>query len=81
MSKADAVRNDGRGSGSVLDLADMGDILTSREARGLLRIGRTKLHELTRQQIIPAYRIGKGKTSSLRYRRSALLEWLYSQKV
>jgi excisionase family DNA binding protein len=55
--------------------------MTSREARELLRIGRTKLHELTRRQMIPAYRIGDGRTSALRYRRSDLLRWLYSQKI
>jgi len=56
-------------------------ILTSREARAFLRIGRTKLHELTRRQVIPAYRIGEGKTSSLRYLRSDLLGWLVRQRV
>ena len=56
-------------------------ILTSREARAFLRIGRTKLHELTRRQIIPAYRIGEGRTSSLRYLRSDLLGWLVRQRV
>ncbi|HET8945739.1 MAG TPA: helix-turn-helix domain-containing protein [Candidatus Polarisedimenticolia bacterium] len=56
-------------------------ILTSREARAYLRIGRTKLHELTRRQVIPAYRIGEGKTSSLRYLRSDLLGWLVRQRV
>jgi len=57
------------------------EILTSREARTLLKIGRTKLHELTRQQSIPAYRVGGGRTSGLRYRKNDLLQWLYSQKV
>lgn len=57
------------------------EVLTSEEARELLKIGKTKLYELTRRQMIPAYRIGTGKTSSLRYRRSDLLEWLYSQRV
>lgn len=52
------------------------EILTSREARELLKIGRTKLWELTTSAIIPAYRIGDGKTSSLRYRKSELLAWL-----
>ena len=56
-------------------------ILTSREARQLLKIGRTKLHELTRRRVIPAYRIGMGKTSSLRYCRKDLLGWLYEQRV
>lgn len=57
------------------------EILTSREAREFLKIGRTKLHELTRKQNIPAFRIGAGRTSGLRYRRGDLLEWLYSQKI
>jgi excisionase family DNA binding protein len=56
-------------------------ILTSREARAFLRIGRTTLHELTRDQRIPAYRIGDGKTSSLRYRMSDLLAWLLGRRV
>lgn len=56
-------------------------ILTSREARLLLKIGKTKLHDLTRRRLIPAYRIGAGKTSGLRYCRSDLLEWLYRQRV
>jgi len=56
-------------------------ILTSREARAFLRIGRTKLHDLTRRQVVPAYRIGEGKTSSLRYLRSDLLGWLVRQRV
>ncbi len=56
-------------------------ILTSREARLLLKIGKTKLHELTRRRLIPAYRIGAGKTSGLRYCRGDLLAWLYRQRV
>lgn len=52
------------------------EILTSREARLLLKIGRTKLWELTRAGKIPAYRVGEGKTSDLRYKRSELLHWL-----
>lgn len=52
------------------------EILTSREARGLLKIGRTKLWELTRAGKIPAYRVGDGRTSDLRYKRSELLRWL-----
>lgn len=56
-------------------------ILTSREARQLLKIGKTKLHELTRRRLIPAYRIGDGRTSGLRYSRRDLLEWLYQHRV
>lgn len=57
------------------------EILTGREARELLKIGRTKLWELTKQNIIPAYRVGTGKTSSLRYKRSELLEWLENNRI
>ncbi len=52
------------------------EILTSQEARGLLKIGRTKLWELTTAASIPAYRLGEGKTSPLRYKKSDLLGWL-----
>ena len=52
------------------------EILTSREACELLKIGRTKLWELTRTSLIPAYRLGSGKRSGLRYKRSELLAWL-----
>jgi excisionase family DNA binding protein len=57
------------------------EILTGREARELLKIGRTKLWELTKKNIIPAYRVGTGKTSSLRYKRSELLEWLENNRI
>jgi len=57
------------------------EILTSREARELLKIGRTKLWELTVQAEIPAYRIGEGKTSSLRYKKSELLTWLEKNRI
>ena len=57
------------------------EILTSREARQLLKIGRTKLWELTREQVFPAYRVGNGKRSSLRYKRSELLAWLEQNRI
>jgi excisionase family DNA binding protein len=57
------------------------EILTSREARLLLKIGRTKLWELTRTGKIPAYRVGEGKTSDLRYKKSELLRWLEANLV
>lgn len=64
-------------------LVDMAqdEILTSRQARELLKIGRTKLWELTKSKVIPAYRVGEGKTSSLRYKRSELLGWLDSNRI
>jgi excisionase family DNA binding protein len=57
------------------------EILTSREARELLKIGRTKLWELTRRQVIPAYRVGNGQRSSLRYKKSELLAWLDHNRI
>ena len=67
---------------SALARADGPDeILTSREARELLKIGRTKLWQLTRKSVIPAYRLGQGKTSGLRYKRSELLTWLDEHRI
>ena len=57
------------------------EILTSKEARDLLKIGRTKLWELTRKNVIPAYRLGTGRTSTLRYKRSELLAWLDQNRI
>jgi len=57
------------------------EILTSREARELLKIGRTKLWQLTRENVIPAYRVGMGKKASLRYKRSELLAWLDQNRI
>ena len=57
------------------------EILTTREALGLLKIGRTKLWELTRSNLIPAYRVGDGKRSDLRYKRSELLSWLDQNRI
>jgi excisionase family DNA binding protein len=57
------------------------EILTSREAQQFLKIGRTKLWELTSKNMIPAYRIGAGRTSSLRYKRSELMAWLDRNRV
>jgi excisionase family DNA binding protein len=57
------------------------EILTSREAQQLLKIGRTKLWELTRTNEIPAHRLGNGKRSELRYKRSELLAWLDRNRI
>ena len=57
------------------------EILTSKEARELLKIGRTKLWELTRRQVIPAYRVGRGSRASLRYKRSELFAWLDRNRI
>jgi excisionase family DNA binding protein len=57
------------------------EILTSEEARRLLKIGRTKLWDLTKKSMIPAYRVGEGRTSGLRYKRSELLRWLDNNRI
>ncbi len=57
------------------------EILTSHEAQELLKIGRTKLWELTRRQLVPAYRLGNGKRSGLRYKKSELLAWLDHNRI
>ena len=60
---------------------DADEILTSEEARRLLKIGRTKLWDLTKRNMIPAYRVGEGRTSGLRYKRSELLRWLDNNRI
>ena len=62
-----------------LEISD--NILTSREAREFLKIGRTKLWQLTRTNMLPAYRLGFGKTTSLRYKKSELIAWLDQNRV
>ncbi|HEX4824859.1 MAG TPA: helix-turn-helix domain-containing protein [Candidatus Polarisedimenticolaceae bacterium] len=57
------------------------EILTSEEARRLLKIGRTKLWDLTKRNMIPAYRVGEGRTSGLRYKRSEILRWLDQNRI
>ena len=63
------------------ELRSNDEVLTSREARDLLKIGRTKLWELTRENTIPAYRVGSGQRSGLRYKKSELLAWLDQNRV
>jgi len=84
MAETQTARRARRRNGSAVQpgaFLESDVILTSREARLLLKIGKTKLHDLTRRRLIPAYRIGAGKTSGLRYCRSDLLAWLYRQRV
>ena len=57
------------------------EILTSREAQKLLRIGRTKLWALTKSGHLPAYRIGEGRTSALRYKKEELMHWLENNRI
>ena len=82
MASNEAARKEewGGGRAMLVDLAQ-DEILTSRQARELLKIGRTKLWELTKSKVIPAYRVGEGRTSSLRYKRSGLLGWLESNRI
>jgi len=60
---------------------DKDEILTSREAQRLLKIGRTKLWALTKDGSLPAYRIGEGKTSALRYKKTELIRWLDANRI
>jgi excisionase family DNA binding protein len=57
------------------------EILTGQEARKFLKISRSTLWKLTRERKIPAYRVGNGKTSNLRYKKSELMAWLDSNRV
>lgn len=57
------------------------EILTSAEARRYLKIGRTKLWQLTKEQLIPSYRLGTSPNASLRYKRSELLRWLEKNRL
>lgn len=61
--------------------ANNSEILTGQEAMGLLKISRSTLWKLTKENEIPAYRVGNGKTSNLRYKRSELLDWLERNRV
>ncbi len=61
-------------------LADS-ELLTTPQVLQLLQIGRTKLWELVRGEAFPAYRIGGGRNSGLRYRREDVLKWLESHRV
>ena len=62
-------------------MAKREEILTSSEARHYLKIGRTKLWQLTRDHVIPCYRLGRSPNASLRYKRSELLRWLEKHRL
>jgi len=79
--KAGAKGGGTMGANALVRLEGEDEILTSREARDLLKIGRTKLWQLTGENVIPAYRLGHGKTSALRYKRSELLAWLEDHRI
>jgi excisionase family DNA binding protein len=63
------------------DMTNDEEILTGQEARELLKISRSTLWKLTREKQVPAYRVGNGRTSDLRYKKSELLAWLNSNRV
>lgn len=63
------------------ELTQRDELLTTREAQEFLKIGRTKLWQLTRENVIPAYRIGTGKRAGLRYKKSELLAWLDQNRI
>ncbi len=58
-----------------------GEILTTEEACRFLKIGRTKLWQLTQANEVPAYRVGNSARSELRYLRSELLAWLSGNRL
>jgi len=62
-------------------MATKEEILTSAEVRRYLKIGRTKLWQLTKEQVIPSYRLGSSPNASLRYKRSELLRWLEKNRL
>jgi predicted DNA-binding transcriptional regulator AlpA len=57
------------------------ELLTTAQVLELLQIGRTKLWALVREEAFPAFRIGEGRNSSLRYRRTDVLCWLERNRV
>jgi predicted DNA-binding transcriptional regulator AlpA len=57
------------------------ELLTTSQVLELLQIGRTKLWELVRGEAFPAYRIGEGRNSNLRYRRADVIGWLERNRV
>ena len=57
------------------------EIMTGQEAREFLKISRSTLWKLTKENRVPAYRVGIGKNSDLRYKKSDLVEWLEKNRV
>ena len=57
------------------------ELLTTAQVLELLQIGRTKLWDLVRAGAFPAFRLGEGPNSSLRYRRDDVLRWLECNQV
>jgi len=57
------------------------EIMTGQEARDFLKISRSTLWKLTKEDRIPAYRVGVGKNSDLRYKKHDLVSWLEQNRV
>jgi predicted DNA-binding transcriptional regulator AlpA len=57
------------------------ELLTTAQVLELLQIGRTKLWDLVRAGAFPAFRLGEGPNSSLRYRRDDVFGWLECNRV
>ena len=57
------------------------EFLTTAQVLTLLQIGRTKLWDLVRGGAFPAFRIGQGPSTPLRYRRVDVLRWLEGNRV
>jgi predicted DNA-binding transcriptional regulator AlpA len=55
--------------------------LTTAQVLEFLQIGRTKLWGLVRGGDLPAFRIGDGPNSPLRYRRRDVVRWLEARRV
>ena len=56
-------------------------ILTTAQVLDFLQIGRTKLWGLVRDGDLPAFRIGDGPNSPLRFRRRDVVCWLEKRRV
>lgn len=80
-TKTDQNASVGEGAAMEHNVLREDEILTSEEARRLLKIGRTKLWDLTKRNMIPAYRVGQGRTAGLRYKRSEILRWLDQNRI
>lgn len=57
------------------------EILTTNEVRREFKLGRTTMWHLVKTGQLPAYRIGDGKTSAFRYKRSDVMAWLDGRRV
>jgi excisionase family DNA binding protein len=59
----------------ILAEADLPEFLTVAEVASLLRISKTAIYRLLEMGLLPHVRLGKGKRSPIRTRRSTLLKF------